>query len=312
MHPLSLLIFWLVLGRNFQMADVDAALDTNKISKPLATAGAALIALGLILVARDLAELGRVRAGGEARRRGAGGDGRRGCGARRADAAVRGVEDDTDGYCDALTRRRHRPTKVVTLFAGRVAEKDDWFSVIVGSVCSPSVSLVRVGSTRARHEPLPSSNETFSCCEPMFVATTTLLRADEKCGDLHVGLGRRRADAHCAGSHELRVLSHHVVLPVEVEAGVRTVVRADANELRLVPVAEVAPHVVDRRRAVVGDQLLHDGRPLEPVVTGRELRHPDRDAVLLGELLHLRSRRRGCTGGTPPRRRTGVPADRRG
>ena len=50
MHPLSLLIFWLVLGRNFQMADVDAVLDTNKISKPLAAAGAALIGLGLILV----------------------------------------------------------------------------------------------------------------------------------------------------------------------------------------------------------------------------------------------------------------------
>jgi ACS family hexuronate transporter-like MFS transporter len=50
MHPLSLLIFWLVLGRNFQMADVDAVLDTNRISKPLAAAGAALIALGLILV----------------------------------------------------------------------------------------------------------------------------------------------------------------------------------------------------------------------------------------------------------------------
>jgi ACS family hexuronate transporter-like MFS transporter len=38
-----------VLGRNFQMADVDTALDTTKISKPLAGAGAALIALGLIL-----------------------------------------------------------------------------------------------------------------------------------------------------------------------------------------------------------------------------------------------------------------------
>jgi len=50
MHPLSLLIFWLVLGRDFRMADVDATLDTNRISKPLAGAGAALIALGLILV----------------------------------------------------------------------------------------------------------------------------------------------------------------------------------------------------------------------------------------------------------------------
>ena len=50
MHPLSLLIFWLVLGDNFRMADVDAVLDTNRISKPLASAGAALIALGLILV----------------------------------------------------------------------------------------------------------------------------------------------------------------------------------------------------------------------------------------------------------------------
>jgi ACS family hexuronate transporter-like MFS transporter len=50
MHPLSLLIFWLVLGRDFKMADVDAVLDTNRISKPLAVAGAAVIALGLILV----------------------------------------------------------------------------------------------------------------------------------------------------------------------------------------------------------------------------------------------------------------------
>ena len=33
-----------------EMADVDTALDTTKISKPLATAGAALIALGLVLV----------------------------------------------------------------------------------------------------------------------------------------------------------------------------------------------------------------------------------------------------------------------
>jgi ACS family hexuronate transporter-like MFS transporter len=51
MHPLSLLIFWLVLGRDFQMADVDAALETDKISKPLAVAGGLLISLGLILVA---------------------------------------------------------------------------------------------------------------------------------------------------------------------------------------------------------------------------------------------------------------------
>jgi ACS family hexuronate transporter-like MFS transporter len=50
MHPLSLLIFWLVLGRDFKMADVDTALDTTKISKPLASAGAVLIALGLVLV----------------------------------------------------------------------------------------------------------------------------------------------------------------------------------------------------------------------------------------------------------------------
>jgi ACS family hexuronate transporter-like MFS transporter len=51
MHPLSLLIFWLVLGRNFRMADVDAVLETNRISRPLAIAGGALIALGLVLTA---------------------------------------------------------------------------------------------------------------------------------------------------------------------------------------------------------------------------------------------------------------------
>jgi len=51
MHPLSLLIFWLVLGRDFKMADVDAVLHTNRISKPLVAAGGALIALGLALVA---------------------------------------------------------------------------------------------------------------------------------------------------------------------------------------------------------------------------------------------------------------------
>ncbi|HTK48958.1 MAG TPA: MFS transporter [Gemmatimonadaceae bacterium] len=51
MHPLSLLIFWLVLGRNFRMADVDAVLETNRISKPLAMAGGALIALGIVLTA---------------------------------------------------------------------------------------------------------------------------------------------------------------------------------------------------------------------------------------------------------------------
>jgi len=40
---------------------------------------------------------------------------------------------------------------------------------MVGRVCSPSVALVRVGSTRLRHEPLPSSNETLCGCEPVFV-----------------------------------------------------------------------------------------------------------------------------------------------
>jgi len=50
MHPLSLLIFWLVLGRDFKMADVDAVLDTNRVSRPLIIAGGALIALGLVLV----------------------------------------------------------------------------------------------------------------------------------------------------------------------------------------------------------------------------------------------------------------------
>jgi MFS transporter, ACS family, hexuronate transporter len=50
MHPLSLLIFWLVLGRDFKMADVDAVIETNKISRPLAMAGAGLIVLGLVLV----------------------------------------------------------------------------------------------------------------------------------------------------------------------------------------------------------------------------------------------------------------------
>ena len=51
MHPLSLLIFWLVLGRDFKMADVDAVLDTSKVSRPLAAAGVALIVVGLVLVA---------------------------------------------------------------------------------------------------------------------------------------------------------------------------------------------------------------------------------------------------------------------
>jgi ACS family hexuronate transporter-like MFS transporter len=51
MHPLSLLIFWLVLGRDFKMADVDAVLDTSTVSRPLAAAGGALIAVGLGLVA---------------------------------------------------------------------------------------------------------------------------------------------------------------------------------------------------------------------------------------------------------------------
>jgi ACS family hexuronate transporter-like MFS transporter len=50
MHPLSLLIFWLVLGRDFKMADVDTVLDTSKVSRPLVGAGGVLIALGLVLV----------------------------------------------------------------------------------------------------------------------------------------------------------------------------------------------------------------------------------------------------------------------
>jgi len=50
MHPLSLLIFWLVLGKNFTMANVDAVIDTNKVSRPLAMAGVGLIVLGLALV----------------------------------------------------------------------------------------------------------------------------------------------------------------------------------------------------------------------------------------------------------------------
>ena len=51
MHPLSILIFWLVLGRDFKMANVDAVLETNKVSRPLIMAGAGLIVLGLLLVA---------------------------------------------------------------------------------------------------------------------------------------------------------------------------------------------------------------------------------------------------------------------
>jgi MFS transporter, ACS family, hexuronate transporter len=51
MHPLSLLIFWLVLGRDFKMADVDTVLDTSRVSRPLVAAGGGLIALGLALVA---------------------------------------------------------------------------------------------------------------------------------------------------------------------------------------------------------------------------------------------------------------------
>ena len=50
MHPLSLLIFWLVLGKNFTMANVDAVIDTNKVSRPLMMAGVGLIVLGLALV----------------------------------------------------------------------------------------------------------------------------------------------------------------------------------------------------------------------------------------------------------------------
>jgi ACS family hexuronate transporter-like MFS transporter len=49
MHPLALLIFWLVLGRDFKMAQIDGVLDMTKKSQPLIIAGTALIALGLAL-----------------------------------------------------------------------------------------------------------------------------------------------------------------------------------------------------------------------------------------------------------------------
>jgi ACS family hexuronate transporter-like MFS transporter len=49
MHPLSLLIFWFTLGRNFEMADVDKVLNMDRKSKPLIIAGGVLIAVGIAL-----------------------------------------------------------------------------------------------------------------------------------------------------------------------------------------------------------------------------------------------------------------------
>ena len=39
MHPLSLLIFWLVLGRDFQMANVDASVGQERTLTPLLDRG---------------------------------------------------------------------------------------------------------------------------------------------------------------------------------------------------------------------------------------------------------------------------------
>jgi MFS transporter, ACS family, hexuronate transporter len=49
MHPLSLLIFWLWLGANFRVANVDAPPDRMRTHGPLLIAGAVLILVGLTL-----------------------------------------------------------------------------------------------------------------------------------------------------------------------------------------------------------------------------------------------------------------------
>ncbi|MDB4883641.1 MAG: hypothetical protein JWL95_2407, partial [Gemmatimonadetes bacterium] len=49
MHPLSLLIFWFTLGRDFKMAEVDTLQDMTRKSQPLIVAGTILIAIGLAL-----------------------------------------------------------------------------------------------------------------------------------------------------------------------------------------------------------------------------------------------------------------------
>jgi MFS transporter, ACS family, hexuronate transporter len=49
MHPLALLVFWFVLGRDFKMAEVDTLLDMTKKSRPLIIAGTSLIVVGLAL-----------------------------------------------------------------------------------------------------------------------------------------------------------------------------------------------------------------------------------------------------------------------
>jgi ACS family hexuronate transporter-like MFS transporter len=51
MHPLSLLIFWFTLGKDFKMAEVDTLLDMSKKSRPLIIAGTTLIVIGLALTA---------------------------------------------------------------------------------------------------------------------------------------------------------------------------------------------------------------------------------------------------------------------
>ena len=50
----------------------------------------------------------------------------------------------------------------------------------------------------------------------------------------------------------------------------------------------IARDDLDALKEELGDLLLHDRRPLEPVVPGGELGHPDRDVVLLRKLFHLR------------------------
>jgi len=51
MHPLALLVFWFVLGRDFKMAEVDTLLDMTKKSRPLILAGTSLLVIGLALSA---------------------------------------------------------------------------------------------------------------------------------------------------------------------------------------------------------------------------------------------------------------------
>ena len=49
MHPLSLLIYWLWLGRDFETANVDAPPDLNQAHAKLLTAGSLLAVLGVVL-----------------------------------------------------------------------------------------------------------------------------------------------------------------------------------------------------------------------------------------------------------------------